>query len=501
MTTTAATSYDVFATERSVPTVKGSPFVQQCHHVAITSFEQIRSLINDYVGDDRVEVVSIIEHGENGENVDGACSAYQGYIDLKNVTLAGVENSDHIFRSCEDMPDRETEKHISHMLNAGDLAGLPLSIIYKSIVTSAERATVAFAFVRDNIEHPGAGEPCSSQSFSITGLADSFIYVALQYCLSPRQSDTFFGLAGDLLTRAASQILVQKVSKDATGHGNDTLYGLCCDIAAAQYEGRAGLGSFIFSSRESGEQIATIKFRQPVHTTHKVGVRKLIEMASDNLALLFDGNYFWGFTSLKELERHPHVSFMGRGLWSIQGQKDLHCLVSYGVPVPRERVLLEDTFKAHLRSCFPMITQEGLARIWQIATLAVDQPVGTNILFTPEAAREAKRLSSQCIPINPIRMTPELTLQLTAIDGTVIVDLEGNVHAVGAIMDGPSTTNGTWQRGGRYNSAANFVSGADFPALIFIVSQDGYVDIAPPVGQKGPKWKQRRYLKLSSTAI
>lgn len=489
---------EVFATRTANASAAPEPFIAQRLHVATTSFQQVHHLLRDYVSEGEVHVISIIEREGN---VFGTSSALEGAVNLDQLACrGGTGEGGAVFLSCEDMRERKVEQRLGALLQHTHRAG-DVAVIYKTAKTPTESATVAFIFSCGQAGTAHKRFARASGQFQIADLADCFIYVCLQYCLSPRQSDTFFGLAGELLTRAACQILAQKVSRDATGRGNEALYSLCCSVAAAQYEGRAGSGSFIFCSRQQGDAIASIKFRQPVHATHHVGARKLIEMASEHFALLFDGDYFWGFTSLSEVKRLPHVAFKGRGIWSIQSGDDLHCLVSYGVPVPRGRVLTEEMFKEHLLATFPTIDADGLDQIWQIATIAAEQPVGTNILFTPHAAREAARLASQCITINPVKMTADLTLQLTAIDGTVITDISGNVHALGAIMDGQSTPNGTWQRGGRYNSAANYVSSANFPALIFIVSQDGYVDIVPPIGQRGQKWKQRRYLKLSSTVI
>jgi hypothetical protein len=459
--------------------------------VAMMSFEQVRPLISDYVTSGPVEIVSIVERDGRWAGASSARGAGQAVaISSLRLTLAAFD----------DERDRTTEDMIERVIAAEGLAARATHVIYKTQATQSERIVVAFVFGRPT-DGPALDAPWLQAALSTKSLPGCFVYLGLQYCLSSREADTFFALAPDLLTRAAGQLLVQKVAKEWTKRDNAELYRMCCDIAESAYEGRSGAGSFIFLPRGGqNDAVATVKFRQPIHATHYVGARKLMEMSSGDFALLFDGDYFWGFASLSKLDSYPHIKFEGSGQWAMNVRHELLCLVSFGKPVPRSRVLTESAFKAHLRYCFPSITDVGVEKIWEIATVAAGQKVGTNILFTPEAPREARRLSSQCIPIEQVDLTPEKTLQLTAIDGTVIVDTEGAVHAIGAIMDGPSTPNGTWQRGGRYNSAANYVSSAKFPAMIFIVSQDGYVDVVPPVGQRGGKWTQSRYLRLSCTA-
>ncbi len=489
---------DVFrASAPNRPVVRDADLEQSLYAIA-TSFMRIKPLIDAHVCDESVRLIAIVE---NSRRTVGAFDDFATCHTVDNGATTDISHAHAVhFVPCEDLRDAQTEQKILKLLGASQCSDLPSTIIYRRMANMTEQVIVALAFRADS-PYLQARKTDQREQFTIQSFADCIVHTILLYCSSPRQAETLMGLASDVLAGAACQLLLQTISRSATGRSNEAVFGLCCDIASAQYEGRAGSGLFIFYDRDDAEDIATIRFDSPVHVSHNVGVRKLIEMASDNFALLFDGDYFWGFSNHEKASQLSHVGFKGRGLWSVRAGDEIDCLVSYGVPVPTHRILTEHAFKSHLHCVFPGISEAGVAEIWAIAQLASEQPVGTNILFTPKAAEEARRLSSQCICIEPIKMDSRLTLQLTAIDGTVITDTEGYVHALGAIMDGRSTINGTWQRGGRYNSAANYVSSAEHPALIFIVSQDGYVDIVPPIEREGQKWKQSRYLKLSSTAI
>ncbi|KUO54422.1 MAG: hypothetical protein APF80_08295 [Alphaproteobacteria bacterium BRH_c36] len=473
--------------------------------VSLESFEQVRSLLVKFNADCDITFVVVI-HDQAGVQIASSADPHPVFNEAgRRKRAANVKGIQLV--SCEDERDPALEEA---MLGYFDGLGIECGegeFVFKSTRTELDHRTVGFLITRRGAVssvQPGAladGRRSKPRPFEIKALFDALLYVSLQYCLSPRHSDTFFGLAPDLLSRAAAQLYLQKLSQEATGRMNYGLYELCCDLAAAQYEGRAGAGYIVLAKRGSANIRPSIEFRRPIHLSHNTGARKLIEMASQQFALLFDGDYFYGFVDFDQIQECHQILFKGRGIWTMQRGEQLLAMVSYGTPVEVDRILTKDVFQTHVKKCLPMVDANGLETLWNIATIAAEQPVGTNILFTPGARHEAQRLSSQCIPIRPVALTPEVTTQLTAIDGTLIADVEGNVHAVGAIMDGGSTPSGTWQRGGRYNSAANYVTSSQYPSMIFIVSQDGYVDIVPPMNPKGDKWSMKRYLKLNSTAI
>jgi len=466
--------------------------------VSLESFEQVRGLLAKFRPDCEVTFIVVIHEHDNAviaSSVDPRPAFVEPSHKRKTSKLSNIT-----LISCENERNPVVEDAILGYFDRLQIASGGADFVFKSTRTELDHRTAGFLITKrhGNRETHATAEP---HPFVITQLFDALVYVALQYCLSPRHSETFFGLAPDLLSRAAGQLYLQKISQQATSRMNYGLYELCCDLAAAQYEGRAGAGYIILARRGSKNIKPCIEFRRPIHLSHNTGVRKLIEMASKRFALLFDGDYFYGFVDFDKIRDCHQILFKGRGIWTMQRGEKLLAMVSYGTPVEADRILTKGVFQAHAKKCLPTVDPAGLEKLWNIATIAAEQPVGTNILFTPGAPQEAQRLSSQCIPIRPVGLTPDVTTQLTAIDGTLIADTNGNVHAVGAIMDGCSTESGTWQRGGRYNSAANYVTSSAYPSMIFIVSQDGYVDIVPPMNPKGDKWSMKRYLRLNSTAI
>ena len=73
----------------------------------------------------------------------------------------------------------------------------------------------------------------------------------------------------------------------------------------------------------------------------------------------------------------------------------------------------------------------------------------------------------------------ELISSAAAIDGAVIVDLQGHIRYVAAILDGLSCTEGDLARGARFNSVKNFVTDLSKTDRVMgiVLSEDGGADI------------------------
>lgn len=80
------------------------------------------------------------------------------------------------------------------------------------------------------------------------------------------------------------------------------------------------------------------------------------------------------------------------------------------------------------------------------------------LVISGNAATETERLAAQCTGVEPFLMTKELMPRVTAIDGSVLVDTEGNCHAIGVILDGLASHRCSPERGARYNSASRHLT-------------------------------------------
>ena len=133
-------------------------------------------------------------------------------------------------------------------------------------------------------------------------------------------------------------------------------------------------------------------------------------------------------------------------------------------------------------------------RLTDIIKEAAGQKHGTTIVFSRFARQEVQRLKKTCFQIENVQLssTSGLIKPITAIDGAIMCDFEGNCHAIGVILDGMTisgtetgsvTTTGIGKRieedisrGARYNSAIRYKN-ANPCSIICIVSEDGDVNI------------------------
>jgi hypothetical protein len=153
----------------------------------------------------------------------------------------------------------------------------------------------------------------------------------------------------------------------------------------------------------------------------------------------------------------------------------------YGNPVQVRSVILPEKFAEDAGRVFLGITKAQVDHLYKLALSAAEALRGSMLVFAPDAAKEAKRLAKQCISIKPMKLDEGTLQALIAIDGALIVDLDGNLHAKGAILDGLVGIEGDASRGSRYNSALTYQEfrGQESPTLIVVVSEDGMVDTIP----------------------
>ncbi|HQU43468.1 MAG TPA: diadenylate cyclase, partial [Pirellulales bacterium] len=106
------------------------------------------------------------------------------------------------------------------------------------------------------------------------------------------------------------------------------------------------------------------------------------------------------------------------------------------------------------------------------------QKHGALLVISEGAAQEADRLANDCTRIRPASLDVETFARVTRIDGAVLLDPQGNCHAIGVILDGLASAKGDPARGSRYNSAVRYVENrkSEYPTLAVVVSEDGTID-------------------------
>ncbi len=257
-------------------------------------------------------------------------------------------------------------------------------------------------------------------------------------------------------------------------------------IAAARYEGAASEGRLIICQTNHPDIFAKIKLKTPIDTYNYRGIRKLLEVSSNQMALLCDVESVWGLgipldTYNPNIENLFEIRFSEHHTWELVHAENIMLRVRYRQPrLPRSR-FDRQLFCDRINQLF-QVDRATANRLILAVEAAVKQRHGTMLVITPEADRETARLAAQSTVIEPVIITKEVISHVSSVDGAILISPDGIVHSFGVILDGKSTKNGSSTRGARYNSAIRYVDGErsrNVHCLALIVSEDGYVDLYP----------------------
>ncbi len=263
--------------------------------------------------------------------------------------------------------------------------------------------------------------------------------------------------------------------------GLPDIYEVCNTISLQNYEGQEGAGRLAFARKDHPNIRIALALRTPVQIYDYGAVRKLLEMCSGRLCLFCDSLAVYGLGTVENYDPRGEdlfvVRFIKRFTWELShaGNVMMHC---------REG-------KPHLRPPGPSAApiREALQRVFKgveverlvgLAETVAEQEHGAMLVITPSAATEATRLANQATVLEPTPLTPELVPLVTAIDGAVLIDLEGTCHAIGVILDGPAHDKCTSGRGARYNSAVRYAyQEGKTDRVVLVKSADGMVNVLP----------------------
>lgn len=115
---------------------------------------------------------------------------------------------------------------------------------------------------------------------------------------------------------------------------------------------------------------------------------------------------------------------------------------------------------------------------------------GTSVVFMEKRGIVAEidnRLSryGRAFRVKPFSLAEaaeEVLQGITAIDGAVFADLNGDCHAIGVIVDGQMVVEGDYGRGARYNSIRNYITGYKISrpkeiCFAVVMSEDGMINV------------------------
>ena len=268
--------------------------------------------------------------------------------------------------------------------------------------------------------------------------------------------------------------------------GTHGLYDACNGVAALRHEGDEGVGTMLVSRRNHPAVVPVLTLESPIPLRDYRRIRKLLELSEGRNSLITDATDVFGLGYLVEptdsqFEPLFTVHFTKHYSWELSHNSELMMKVVSNTPRLPQGTIDENNFTEAVRRVFPAVDGAGVAYLWELTLRATKQTNGTILLISEGAAQEAARLTRQCFRVAPRLMTPSVLRLVTNIDGAVLIDPAGTCFAIGVILDGLATEKGDSSRGSRYNSALRYVESSRYPVLAIVVSEDGWIDLLPPV--------------------
>lgn len=287
------------------------------------------------------------------------------------------------------------------------------------------------------------------------------------------------------LMRAAGQLIAMTAGYAAGGvvgiHG---LFELCNAISEMRYESGESRGGLVICRRDHPDVDLDVVFRSPIPVREHRTVRKLVEVTKGARRLITDGTALFGAGLQKGrydgvAEDLFEIRFVGHHRWELLHAGHLMMKVGSGLPELPRPSRIEPVFHDVFRRIFANRDPSDSSRIWRLIEAAIALHRGCTLAIVEAAVEEAVRLGGQAVVIEPIAMEPELLDVASAIDGAVLLDVNGRCHAFGVILDGHATAKGDRSRGSRYNSAVRYQHSIRSACVIVVISEDGMIDVLP----------------------
>lgn len=287
----------------------------------------------------------------------------------------------------------------------------------------------------------------------------------------------------DIVRMAGEKFLLQ-ILNTPTGKKNINIHNDINVLSALKYEKSDCNGNLIICKdiTEALEQI-DIRFDNPINLMCHKKIRKLLEIAKDDIYLIGTSRSVLGFITQKSLVKlSPFIGYEikihGALNWSVLELREsgkhfipiIQCKDSF---YQYAQVKFNDKDFCHkLKGKFPNADTHKLT---EIVKEAIQQKHGTTIVIAENAVEEARRLSSSSFKIAPFDCM-NMIKHITSIDGAVLIDTDGNCHAIGVILDGKTSETEDISNGARHNSAKRYKN-INNRSVIVIVSEDGYVTV------------------------
>ena len=284
--------------------------------------------------------------------------------------------------------------------------------------------------------------------------------------------------AKEIVARAAKLLML--VPFIAGEMMNSGLFDPLEKVTQLMYEGQICRGRIILAAADDPNVDYVLRLSNPVPLRQSRWLRKLLQMATRETALISGYDTVYGLGSTSDISTEPYaIDIIDRHHWDLRQGRNILMHVRAGQPSLPKEPISSERLKENMARIFENISEASIARAKNVMDILFKLGRGSMIVFADDAAEEADRLKSQGTQIVPAALNKELLERATTIDGTIIADPECVCHAVGIILDGSANTDCTPERGSRYNSAVRYVGDGSQGRMAMVLSEDGTLDIVP----------------------
>ncbi len=289
-------------------------------------------------------------------------------------------------------------------------------------------------------------------------------------------------------------------------------------LAGYNYEGQKNNG-YIYFYMSLTNSSNNIIFQDPEYLSFKniKLVRKLLEMTDKNRWLLcnWDPNskysafYGWRIAGLGKGigEYNAMIHFYGNAKWRMTTSNEYisydggrYTIRHINAPSEQERSNADEIEKITQFYTSISIDKKKSAEYIEVFEKLLAQKHGTMLIISNNAQSEAKRFSNakRGISVKPFdlkKLDDETLLNISNIDGAILMDPNCICYALGIIVDGyiPPEFEGDSGRGARYNSAKLYIhniksseqikrltkniENTPEQAMAIVISEDGYLNV------------------------
>ncbi|MCG2592364.1 hypothetical protein LZ009_06170 [Ramlibacter sp. XY19] len=264
-----------------------------------------------------------------------------------------------------------------------------------------------------------------------------------------------------------------------------TLFESINTLSALSYERKASSGVLLLVDPTQDSVDYAVRLRSPVDLRELRWARKLLQMTTSDLFLVADAEKIYGLGTPKAgglpgVQVTFAVHFLDQFHWELRFAGRGLIRSDFGNPRVPKDLVDKALFFDNLQRMFPAAV-EAHSHLWKLLLEAARIGRGSMIVIAEDAAFEAERLLGQGTAIETVPLTTALFHCVSGIDGSILIDPWGNCFAVGVILDGNANSLCTPSRGSRYNSGVRYISSPTPKRLAIVVSDDGSMDIIPPL--------------------